>query len=94
MMTEIRPRIDKTGVGWCHETCPQFSRSTFEQYNPSFCKLGHGPLLGECCPEHARRVAECLRDLATSGEEFRDGRYVTIQVEEKVLERALEYAGR
>jgi hypothetical protein len=55
MTDEIRPRIDKNGVGWCNKECPCMGHP-YTTFNTT-CWYPD-PLAGEVCPVHARRMAQ------------------------------------
>ena len=64
-MSDIKPQgtrvtISTTSEGNCGgEGCPQFAKSTFEQYQPSECKVtGLKAILWLPCPVAARRMAQ------------------------------------
>ena len=68
-MSDIKPQgtrvtISTTSEGNCGgEGCPQFAKSTFEQYQPSECKVtGLKAILWLPCPVAARRNAALLRE--------------------------------
>ena len=55
-MTDIRPRM-VDGVGWGHDDCPQLAKSSFEQYQPSECKITGKKCFYRVCPVWAQRMA-------------------------------------
>ena len=62
-MTDISPRIDDDGVGWCSRAkCVCYHDSDMPQIDPPWCDLANvGILLDVCIPHVIRLAAENKR---------------------------------
>jgi hypothetical protein len=89
MTNEIKPRIDKDGVGHCSWNCPRGITSNNPLASTTCCvpEGGMDMTEGEICPVHTRRMAEALREIAVAGVPFDDPRidYVEIQVDKETM---------
>jgi hypothetical protein len=59
----IKPRIDKDGVGWCDEGCPEFHWANTGE-TVMLCSVSddvHYIDNERVCPHHAKRMAALLR---------------------------------
>jgi hypothetical protein len=62
-MSEIKPKLVGGSPWWVcgKEDCPEYHRSGFEQYDPSFCTITGKPPRGDCLPWYQREI-ERLRE--------------------------------
>lgn len=68
MSSDIKPRIDKDGVGWCAQCndCPHWDETEASEFDdPVDNDLCATVMMGTrmVCPVHARRVAQWAEDV-------------------------------
>ena len=77
----IKPKITDDGKAKCsHEECPQYRKSTFEQYQPSTCEVGGG---AGYTPENLC-VTWYLREVKRMGELLGCARIFTMEQEARI----------